>query len=80
MPLTKKTMILFDEEQYKKLKEFAKERHISIGQVIRESVETIVSKKGNLEERIQAAIKLTSAEEEVDWDEFEKTLSKGHAE
>lgn len=80
MPLTKKTMILFDEEQYKKIKQFAKERHISVGQAIRESVETIVSSKGNVEERIQAAIRLTSAEEEVDWDEFEKTLSKGHAE
>ncbi|HLF85783.1 MAG TPA: hypothetical protein VI584_01750, partial [Nitrospiria bacterium] len=73
MPLTKKTMILFDEDQYKKLKQFAKERHISVGQAIRESVETVVSNTGNIEDRIQAAIRLTSAEEEVDWDEFEKT-------
>lgn len=78
MSLTKKTMILFDMEQYEKLKEFAKKHHKSMGQLIRESVETMVLKKANIEERVQAAMRLTSAEEMVEWEEFERAVSKGH--
>jgi hypothetical protein len=80
MPLTKKTMVLFDEERYAKLEAFAKEHHMSVGRAIRESVEAMVLKKGDVEERVKAATRLTSAEEEpVDWDKFEKALSRGHA-
>lgn len=80
MPLTKKAMVLFDDEQYKKLEEYARSHHVSVGKIIRDSVNTVILKKGNVEKRIQAAVRLTSAEEDtVDWDEFEKTITKGHA-
>ncbi len=74
-------MVLFDEQQYKKLEEYAKMRHASVGSVIRESVEAVISGKVDAEKRKQAAARLVSAEEEpVDWDEFEKTVAKGHGE
>lgn len=80
MPLTKKAMVLFDEKKYKRIAEFAKSRHISVGQVIREAVDAVVSKKGGSEERMKAAMRLTSTTDAgADWDEFERSVRKGHA-
>lgn len=80
MPLTKKAMILFDEEQYKRVADFAKAHHTSVGEVIRNAVDAVVLKKGNAEERMKAAMRLTSAQDaDADWDEFERSLLKGHA-
>jgi hypothetical protein len=80
MPLTKKAMVLFDEKQYKRIEAFAKTRHLSLGQVIRDAVDAVVLKKGNAEERMKAAIRLTSLKDaDADWDEFERSIMKGHA-
>lgn len=79
MPLTKKAMVLFDEKQYKRIANFAKSRHLSVGQVIRDAVDAVVLKKGGSEERMKAAQRLTSsAETDVDWDAFERSVMKGH--
>ena len=79
MPLTKKAMVLFEEKPYKRVADFAKSRHISVGQAIRDAVDAVVLKKGGSEERMKAAIRLTSAANaDVDWDEFERSVMKGH--
>jgi hypothetical protein len=80
MPLTKKAMVLFDEKQYKRVAEFAKIHHISVGQAIRNAVDSVVLKKGNVEERMKAAMRLTSAEDaDADGDTLEQAVRKGHA-
>lgn len=80
MALTKKAMVLFDDQQYKRLEQYAKKHNASVGSIIRESVEAVISGEGDTERRRQAALKLTSVEEEpVDWDKFEKAVAKGHA-
>jgi hypothetical protein len=80
MPLTKKAMVLFDEKQYKRIEDFARKRHISVGQAIRDAVDAVVLKKGGAEERMQAAVRLTSATDaDADWDAFERSVMKGHA-
>jgi hypothetical protein len=81
MPLTKKAMVLFDEKQYKRIQDFAKTQHISVGQAIRNAVDAVVlKKKGNAEERIKAAMRLTSIKDaDADWDEVERSIKKGHA-
>lgn len=80
MPLTKKAMILFDEEQYKRIADFAKAHHTSVGEVIRNAVDAVVLKKGNADERMKAAMRLTSpTDADAGWDEFEHSLLKGHA-
>jgi len=79
MPLTKKAMVLFDEDQYKRIAKYAKGRHVSVGQAIRDAVDAVVLKKGSSEERMKAALRLTTASEaDVDWDEFERSIMKGH--
>lgn len=79
MPLTKKAMVLFEEKQYKRIAAFAKSRHISVGQAIRDAVDAIVLKKGSSEERMKAAMRLTSAADaDADWDKFEQLVAKGH--
>jgi hypothetical protein len=80
MPLTKKAMVLFDEKQYKRIADFAKSRHVSVGQVIRDAVDSVVLKKGSSEERMKAAMRLTATTDaDADWDEFERSVMKGHA-
>lgn len=81
MPLTKKAMVLFDEEQYKRIAAFAKSRRISVGQAIRDAVDAVVLKKGgSSEERMKAAMRLTSVTDaDADWDKFERSVMKGHA-
>jgi len=80
MPLTKKAVVLFEEKQYKRIADFAKPHHISVGQAIRNAVDAVVLKKGNEEERMKAAMRLTSAQDaDADWNEFDKSVRKGHA-
>jgi hypothetical protein len=51
-----------------------------VGEVIRNAVDAVVLKKGNAEERMKAAMRLTSPKDaDADWDEFERALMKGHA-
>ena len=79
MALTKKAMILFEERQYKRIEDFAKAHHMSVGQAIRNAVDAVVLKKGNAEERMKAALRLTSAKDaDADWDAFERTIMRGH--
>jgi len=75
-----KAMVLFDEKQYKRIETFAKTHHISVGQAIRNAVDAVVLKKGNAEERMKAAMRLTSTKDvDADWDEVEQSIKKGHA-
>jgi len=81
MPLTKRLMILFEPGRYQQLEEVAKQRHCSIGALIRESVEKEVLAKGTASKstKLEAARYLISMEEDVpDWDEIEKLITRGH--
>ncbi|HEU65069.1 MAG TPA: ribbon-helix-helix protein, CopG family [Chloroflexi bacterium] len=81
MPLTKRVMVLFDADRYKKLDEEAKQRHCSKGALIREAVEKGILQKGEASksERIEAARRLISMEEDIpDWDEMEKLIAREH--
>ncbi len=81
MGLTKKVMILFDPEQYARVVERAKQRGISVGALVREAVakELARGEQPDREERLEAARRLVSVEEEVpEWDEFERALERGH--
>ena len=80
--LTRKAMILFDPEQYRKLEEEARRRKSSVGTLVREAVEKAVLAKSKitLDERIEAAERIVSAREEIpEWEEIEKLIARGHA-
>ncbi len=76
--LTKKVMILFEPDKYKKLEEQAFIQKKSVGSLVREAVEKIVLKEEtSKEKKIKAAMQLISAEEDIpEWDEIERKLSK----
>jgi len=81
MALTKKTMILFDPDQYRKLREKAKLRNTSIAALVREAVEKTVLAEDEVSKkrRIQAAKRLVSAQEDLlSWEEIEELIARGH--
>lgn len=81
MTLTKKAMILFDPDQYRKLEEKAKLRKTSVGALIREAVEhTILGEdEFSKKRRLEAAKRLVSVEEDLlSWEEIEKLIAQGH--
>jgi hypothetical protein len=81
MALTKRVMILFDAERYRKLEEEARQRHCSVGALIRETLENEVLRKAKASRsaKLQAAKRLTSMEEDVpDWDRTERLIARGH--
>jgi hypothetical protein len=81
MGMTKKVMVLFDPEQYQKLAERARFKGVSVGSLIRQAAEKSLAEdeNGAREIRIQAARRLTEAEETVtEWDEIERMLERGH--
>ena len=81
MALTKRVMILFDAQRYQKLEEEARQRHCSVGALIRETLENEVLRKGKTSRsaRLKAAKRLTSMEEDVpDWDKIERLIARGH--
>ena len=81
MALTKRVMILFDAERYGKLEEEARQRHCSVGALIRETLENEVLRKAKASRsvRLRAARRLTSMEEGVpDWDKIERLIARGH--
>lgn len=58
-------MVLFEPEQYKQLEEVAKKTAcISIGQIIRKAVDEMVPKRSTEDKRLEAAKRLTTAEED----------------
>ncbi len=81
MPLTKKTMILFEPEQYRKLVEKAKLRGISVAALIREAVEKVIlaEDEASKKVRMQAAQRIISAQEDLPtWEEIEELIALGH--
>ena len=79
--LTKKAMILFDPEQYRKLEREARRRKSSVGQLVREAVEKFILASGKVscDESIKAAERIVSAQEEItEWEEIEKLIGRGH--
>ena len=83
MVLTKKVMILFDPDKYKKLKLKARLHNKSVGALIRDTMEeyAIPGDKISKKKRMEAAKRIVSAEEKpVEWKEIEKLIARGHAE
>ena len=79
--LTRKAMILFDPEQYRKLEEEARRRKSSVGTLVREAVEKFILAKSKVspDERVKAAERIVSAQEEIsEWEEIEKLIARGH--
>ncbi|MDI6688936.1 MAG: ribbon-helix-helix protein, CopG family [Actinomycetota bacterium] len=81
MSLTKKAMILFEPEQYRKLEEKAKLRGVSVAALIREAVEKTVLAEDEVSKkvRMQAAQRIISAQEKLPtWEEIEELIARGH--
>jgi intein/homing endonuclease len=79
MPFTKKAMVLFEPEKYRRLKEIARKQNISVGEIIRKAIDEMVLKRAAEDERLEAAKRLTVAEEDcVEWAEIEKIIAKAH--
>ena len=79
MPLTKKTIVLFDPDQYNELKVVAKRERTSVGDIIRRAVRDVTLKGASVTERREAAQRLVTGEEEIGrWEDVEKLIGKGH--
>lgn len=76
MALNRKTMILFDENLYKRLLEKARQRGESVGAFVREAVEKALAEEDrDAAGRIAAARRIVEAAEDVpDWRELERSL------
>ena len=81
MVLTKKVMILFDPDKYKKLELKARLHKKSVGALIRDTIEEVVllDDKVSKKKRMEAAKRIVSADEKpVEWEEIEKLIAQGH--
>ena len=81
MALTKKVMILFDPDKYKKLELKARLHKKSVGALIRDTMEEydIPDDKISKKRRMEAARRIISADEKpVGWKEIEKLIERGH--
>lgn len=81
MGLTKKVIVLFEPEQYERIKRRARLQGVSVGNLIRQAVDNLLAQGWvpDKEERLKAARRLTEAQEEVlEWDELERLLERGH--
>ncbi|MEW6770356.1 MAG: ribbon-helix-helix protein, CopG family [Bacillota bacterium] len=81
MGLTKKVIVLFEPEQYERIKRRARLQGVSVGNLIRQAVDNLLAqgRVPDKEERLKAARRLTEAQEEVlEWDELERLLERGH--
>jgi len=75
--LTKKTQILFSEEQLELLKKIAKEKGTSMGALIREAVEKVYLKEIKYQ-RLEIAKRLINMQLPVDeWEKMEKEITDG---
>lgn len=82
MSLTKKVMILFDPDKYKKLELKARLYKKSVGALIRDTMEEndIPDDEISRKKRMEAARRIVSADEKpVEWKEIEKLIAQGHA-
>lgn len=76
MKLTKRSQVLLEEEQYKKLEKLAKQKKVSVGALIRAAIEKVyhLGKK----DRIQAVQKIAAMDLPVDdWEKIEKEIIEG---
>ena len=81
MVLSKKVMILFDPDKYKKLELKARLYKKSVGALIRDTIEEAVlsDDKVSKKKRMEAAKRIVSADEKlVEWEEIEKLIAQGH--
>ena len=81
MVLSKKVMILFDPDKYKKLELKARLYKKSVGALIRDTIEEAVlsDDKESKKKRMEAAKRIVSADEKlVEWEEIEKLIAQGH--
>ncbi|NPV29495.1 MAG: ribbon-helix-helix protein, CopG family [Firmicutes bacterium] len=79
--LTKKVMVLFDPEQYERVREEARQKGITVGALIRQAVARELARRElpGRKGRLEAARRLVGAQEEVlEWDELERLLERGH--
>jgi len=75
--LTKKTQILFSEEQLELLKKIAGEKGTSMGALIREAVEKVYL-KGIKYQRLEIAKRLINMQLPVDeWEKMEEEITGG---
>ena len=75
--LTKKTQILFSEEQLELLRKIAGEKDTPIGALIREAVEKVYL-KGIKYQRLEIAKRLINMQLPVDeWEKMEKEITGG---
>ncbi|MCL5771173.1 MAG: hypothetical protein M1479_02725 [Actinobacteria bacterium] len=83
MALTKKVMILFDPDKYKKLELKARLYKKSVGALIRDTIEEVVipDERVSKKKKMEAAQRIVAADEEMpEWEEIEKQIAQGHAE
>uniref|UniRef100_A0A7C2I2W9 Ribbon-helix-helix protein, CopG family n=1 Tax=Ammonifex degensii TaxID=42838 RepID=A0A7C2I2W9_9THEO len=81
MGLTKKVIVLFEPEQYERIKRRARLQGVSVGNLIRQAVDNLLAqgRVPDKKERLEAARCLTEAWEEVlEWDGLERLLERGH--
>lgn len=75
----KRAQVLFTEEQYRLLSEFAQTAHKAIGTIIRESVEKDIIARRKQQKRREAAERICSKNlPTIEWEEFKKELVKAH--
>lgn len=81
MSLTKKVMILFDPDKYKKLELKARLHKKSVGALIRDTMEEndMPDDEISRKKRMDAARRIVSADEKsVEWKEIERLIAQGH--
>ncbi len=79
--MTKKVMVLFDPEQYERVREEARQKGITVGALIRQAVARELARRElpGRKGRLEAARRLVGAQEEVlEWDELEHRGGGAH--
>lgn len=81
MLLTKKAVILFNPDQYEKLKQKAKLRGTSVAALIREAAGRIILEEDESirEKKLSAAREIVAGEDDsMEWDQLENIVTRGH--
>lgn len=78
MALTKRTQVLLDPEQYRQLKEEAKARSTSVGELVRRALKQTFL-QSEQEKRLQALERILAMELPVSsWEQMEKEIEEGY--